>query len=303
MIVAVGLGATLLCAWIVLVDAKAPATDRRLTNVALSPSGRWLAAGNAPGKITIWDQTHREPPKRIAFPHGELNDLQFSPEESVLAIAAADLGMYKLKGSAGPRLLRSDHENYGSARFRPDGQSLLVVTGSGRIETIDVRSGAVQVQACCSSVYGEAAYTPDGQTIVNAGHWPGIWDARSGQLIARLTTEREFSTFRPIAFDAGRDAVLMGSQDGRVYGWDLKTRRPLAASPPQSGYVDTLAVSADGWVVFAAFGQAVQVWDPASGRRWVLPGSRPTSNVVLGVDGRSIVFGTAEGVVAFRDLR
>jgi WD40 repeat protein len=273
---AVSLCVVFLCVWIVFIGLNNPATDRRMANVALSSSGRWLAGGTVQGRIALLDQTLRDAPKQIAFPHGVLNDLQFSPDEHVLAIASEDLGMYTPTQSAAPRGLRSDHENYGRARFSRDGQSLLVITGAGLIETIDVNSGALRLKVCSSSIYGEAVFSPDGQTIANAGHWPSLWDARSGLLIGRLTANREFYAFRPIAFDASRDAILMGSQDGRVYAWNLKTRQRIEVSPPQSAYVDTLAVSKNGWVIFAGFGNAVQLWNPDTGQRRSLHGRRAT---------------------------
>jgi WD40 repeat protein len=184
-----------------------------------------------------------------------------------------------------------------------DGQDLLVITGTGVIETIDAHSGAERLKVCCSSIYGDAVFTPDGQEIANAGHWPRLWDASSGRLIATLTADREVSTLRPIAFDAGRDAILMGSQDGRVYAWDLKTKQRMAVSPAQPDYVETLAVSTNGWVIFASFGREVQLWNPDTGQRRPLSAAGPTSNLVLGPDGTSITFGTADGVVECWDLR
>lgn len=300
--VAVSSCAVFLFAWIVFIGSKSPPIDRRVTSVALSSTGRWLAAGTGQGGITVWDQTRPDAPKQIAFPRGSLNDVQFSPDEHVLAIASEDLGVYAPAESAAPRLLRSDHENYGSARFSRDGQTLLVITGAGVIETIDAHSGALRLKVCCSAIYGEAVFTPDGQAIANAGHWPGLWDARSGRLIGRLTANRELATLRPIAFDASRDAILMGSQDGRVYAWDLKTRQRIAVSPPQPAYVDTLAISTNGWAIFAGFGKDVQLWNPDTGQRWLLSAARPTSNLVLGPDGTSIVFGTADGAIEFWDV-
>jgi WD40 repeat protein len=292
-----------LCIWIVFTGAKDPPIDRRVSSVALSSTTRWLAAGTSQGKIAVWDQTSGGAPRQIAFRHGSLNDLQFSPDEHVLAIASGDLGLYTPAESAVPWLLRSDQKNYGSVRFSRDGQNLLVITGAGLTETIDARSGAVRLRVCCSSIYGEVTFTPDGQAIVNAGHWPGLWDARSGQLLGRLTANREFYTFRPIAFDASRGTILMGSQDGRVYAWDLKNRQLVASSPPQPAYVDTLAVSSTGWVIFAGFGKSVELWNPDTGQRRFLPAARPTSNIVLSPDGASILFGTAGGVIEFWDIR
>jgi WD40 repeat protein len=237
------------------------------------------------------------------FPHGSLNDLQFSPDEGVLAIASRDLGLYALEKSAVPRLLRSDHRNYGTVRFSREGQTLLVVAGAGLIETIDRRSGALQLRVCCSSVYGEVAFTPDGQTIASAGHWPSFWDVHSGKLAGRLTADRQFMTFRPIGFDTSQGTILMGSQDGRVYAWDLKDRHFVARSAAQPAYVDTLAVSSAGWAVFAGFGNTVQLWNPATGQRRALPAARPTSNLVVGTDGATIIFGTADGEIEVWDIR
>ena len=301
--VAFSLSAIALCVWSVYVASRHPPIDRRISNVTLSNAGRWLAAGTAAGKITIWDQTSGGASQQIAFPHGSLNDLQFSPDEHVLAIASGDLGLYTPAEPAAPRLVRVDQRNYGSVRFSRDGQTLLVITGTGLIETIDAHSGTLRLKMCCSSIYGEVTFTPDGQAIANAGHWPSLWDAHSGQLLGRLTTNRQFYTFRPIAFDAGRGTVLMGSQDGRVYVWDLKKRQLVTVSAPQPDYVDTVTVSSTGWVIFAAFGKMVNLWNPDTGQHRPLTAARPTSNLVLGADGVSIIFGTADGNIEFWDIR
>jgi len=302
-VAAVSVCAVFVGAWIAFIDSNNPPVQRRVSNVALSSSGRWLAAGTTHGNITIWDQSHPDAPKQIAFTHGSLNDLHFSPDEHVLAIASEDLGLYSPSEATAPRLLRSDRANYGSARFSPDGESLLVITGRGVIQKIERHSGVVRLNVCCSSIYGEAVFTPDGNEIANAGHWPRLWEAVSGRLITQLTDDREIATFRPIAFDGLRGAMLMGSQDGRVYAWDLETRRRIAVSPPQPSYVDTLAVSINGWVIFAGFGRDVQLWNPDTGQQRAMPNARPTSNLVLGSDDTSIVFGTGNGCLEWWDLK
>jgi WD40 repeat protein len=268
----------------------------------LSRTGKWLAAATSQGKITVWDQGRGAAPRQIDFPQGSLNDLQFSPDEHLLAIAGRDLGIYAFEQSAGPRFLRSDERNYGTVRFSREGQTVLVITGTGAIETIDTHSGLARLEICCSTIYGEVTFTPDGQAIANAGHWPSLWDAHSGQLIARLTKNRETYTFRPIAFDGSRGTILMGSQDGRVYTWDLSTRQLVAISPPQSEYVDTLTVSATGWVVYAGFGKTLRLWNPQTGQERSFSVARPTSNLIIGPDGTSIIFGTANGGIESWDV-
>ncbi len=301
-LIALSLSAVSLCAWIVFIGSAGRPIDRRVSIVSLSRTGKWLAAGTAQGKITVWDQERGSPPRHFDFSRGSLNDLQFDPDEQLLAIAGRDLGIYAPEQSAGPWLIRSDEKNYGTVRFSREGQTILFITGTGVIETADTHSGAKRLQICCSSIYGEVAFTLDGQAIANAGHWPRLWDSRSGQLIARLTEDRQFSTFGPIAFDKSRGTILMGSQDGKVYDWDLTTRQLVAISAPQSDYVDTLAVSATGWVAYAGFGKTLRLWNPQTGQERSFAAARPASNLILRPDGTSIIFGTVDGGIESWDV-
>ncbi|MGD0777591.1 MAG: WD40 repeat domain-containing protein [Candidatus Solibacter sp.] len=298
---ALALSAISLYVWLVFIGSRNRPIERRISNVALSRTGKWFAAGTSQGKIMVWDQASGAAPRQLDFRHGSLNDLQFSPDEHLLAIAARDLGIYASGQPAGPRLLRSDDENYGTVRFSPDGQTILVITGRELIETIDTRSEAAHIQVCCSTIGGEVAFTPDGQAFVSAGHWPRVWDTRSGHLIGPFTKERQFMTLVPIAFDSSRGTTLMGSQDGRVYAWDLATRHLAAMSGAQADYVDTLAVSPSGWVVYAGFGKTLRLWNPQTGQELSFPAARPASNLILGPDGTSIIFGTADGEIEFWD--
>jgi WD40 repeat protein len=291
------------CAWNAFVSLHKPQIERRISNIALSRTGRWLAGGTSHGEITVWDSEGRTPSRQLDFHQGQLNDLQFSPDDALLAIANNDLGIYDLGQSAALRLLRSDGRYYGTVRFSLDGQSILVITAATLIETLDAHSGATRLKLCCSSLYGEVTFTPDGRAIANAGHWPSIWDAGTGQLVGHLATNRQFATFRPIAFDRDRGTILMGSQNGRVYIWNLTTEQLVAISPAQSDYVDLLAVSAAGWVAYASFGKVLRLWNPQTGQERSLPAALPTSNLIFVPGGTVIIFGTADGHIEYWDTR
>ena len=58
-IVAASLCSVFLYAWIVFIGSKNPPGDRRVSNVALSSSGRFLAAGTAQGRITVLESGFR----------------------------------------------------------------------------------------------------------------------------------------------------------------------------------------------------------------------------------------------------
>lgn len=94
-VITVSFCAILLFASALFISSGKPPVDRKVSNVALSSSGRWLAAGSAQGNITIWDQVRPAVPKQFAFPHGSLNDLGFSPMKMCLS-SLLKLSLYML---------------------------------------------------------------------------------------------------------------------------------------------------------------------------------------------------------------
>jgi WD40 repeat protein len=240
---------------------------------------------------------------RLHASTGELNDLQFSPDERSLAIANLNLTVYTVKDLTLLGTLRGDGRNYGTARFSADGRRLLTTTGAATIEVMDANSGETQTNICCSTIYGEAGFDPDGTMIVTAGHWPALWDARSGKLVRRLTRDREFEAFGPIAFDPVRGWIFMGSQDGRVYSWDLRTGQRTAISSGRAGYVDsTAAFGASPWIGYGTPGGPIRLWNPDNGEERQLAGAAATSNLVAGAEPNSVFFGTEAGFVELWDI-
>jgi WD40 repeat protein len=289
--------------WIGINRFKTHPAPLRVTVLALSSSGRWLASGTSAGRISVWDRERPEGLREISETHGPLNDLRFSPNEEQLAVASKNITLIPVSELTSPQVLRDDQANYGTARFTADGRSILTITGRGAIEAIEVATGKATLKGCCSTIYGEVAFSPDDSLILSAGHWPAIWDFRSGVLVTRLTKTREFLTFGPIMVDAARSLVYMGNQDGRVHVWDLQTRQRRLTSPPQPGYVSTITVVGQtGWIAYAAFGDAVRIWNPETGENRLVAAARTTSNLLFDASSNLTVLGTDAGRVEFWDL-
>ena len=277
--------------------------SRQLRVLALSSDGRWIAGGTPQGTIRIWDLEGATPPSKALESAGDLNDLRFSRNAEYLAIANKNITIVHLSGGGEPRIVRADQANYGSVRFSSDGRSLLTINGKGAVMTIDLSTGAINPGHCCTSIWGEVDYSPDGTQVVWAGHWPGVWDLRSGVMVGRLTETREFMTFGPIAIDPSGETIYMGSQDGRVYQWNLELRKLLRKSQPQAGYVHTISVlGRSGWVAYAAEGGAVHLWHPETGATRIVAAARTTSNLVFDESHNRTALGTELGNVEFWDL-
>jgi len=110
-IVAVSLLVISACIWMFLPASRNRPIDRRISNVAWSGTGAWTAAGTAQGPITISNGRPGTARGFIPLGRGPLNDLQFSPDERLLAVAGKDLVLYPLGQPAAPRRLRADGRN------------------------------------------------------------------------------------------------------------------------------------------------------------------------------------------------
>src|SRR5262249_3884426 len=100
-----------------------------VTAVVYSPDGKFLACGSY-GRVTVWDLQTSEPAKVLTNVLGAVNDLRFSPNGQLLAVAGGqpsfrgDLRLYdtnnwQLRGTLG------GHDDVVfSVAFSPDGQRL-----------------------------------------------------------------------------------------------------------------------------------------------------------------------------------
>jgi hypothetical protein len=298
--VSVLIAAVALAAWSVWSSRQPQSEDVSIVSVAVSKTGQWLAAGTTHGRVAVWNRDDRS--QLLRGDHGTLNDLQFSPDERWLAIADRGLTLRPLDPLEHPLIIRDDNRNYGTVRFSPIDGTILTITGEGIIETLQSQTAKTITRVCCSTIGGEVAFSPDGLFLLCAGHWPGVWEVRSGNLVARLTRAREFMTFRPIAFRGGD--VLMGSQDGGIRIWDLATKRLIGTSPRLPDWVDTIAVQENtGLIVHGCFGKSLRVWNPETNLQQLLVGAQPTSNVLFNPSDGSLIMGTGHGSVEFWDIQ
>ncbi len=228
---------------------------------------------------------------------GTLNDLRFPADGRWLGIADRELRLVELAGVGRTEVLRAEG-NHGVIRFSGDARSILTIDGKGRVLLIDRASRKEQVVHCCSSIWGDVEFGPGETSVIWAGHWPGLAGLRAPGEVERLTREREEMTFGPIAVDAARDRVFLGSQDGRVHQWRWSTRERLASSPGLSGYVRTVSLAGDsGWIGYSAEDGPVHLWNPETREHRVLEQARATSNLVWVRARESMAWGTELGHV------
>ncbi|MBL8236714.1 MAG: hypothetical protein JNM66_04800 [Bryobacterales bacterium] len=286
--------------WFAGVRTPRPISASVIRVVALSSSGRWIAAGTSQGAVYACGLAELNNCRAFEV-EGRLNDLRFSESDEMVI---ADRNLRVANPAVGQaRRVRGDGANYGAVRISPGRRSILTIDGKGAIETIDLDTGRSSPAYCCSSIWGEVEFIDRGRRAVWAGHWPGMWDFAAGKLVGRFTAQREVMTFGPIEVDAEGRLAYMGSQDGHVYQWNTEGRELLAKSPPLPGYVRTVKMlGGTGWIAYASQPGAVHLWNPKNGEHRVVRAARTASNIQFDRQRGLAVFGAESGALEFWDL-
>ena len=175
--------------------------NRRMSSLAVSPDGRWLAVGGwYEAGVRVWD-LHRRRLERILRPKDAFSDTKFfagfSPDGRwLVSCTHPDEGKHSYHfwrvGTWDPGL-RIDHERSGTAGYPP------AFTGDGRLMALGI--------------------APDQVLLA---------DAATGREIARLTTLQPV-TPQPLAFSHDGTKLLATTRQKTALVWDLRRIRDQLA--------------------------------------------------------------------------
>jgi WD40 repeat protein len=263
----------------------------RVTSVAYSPDGRWIATAAWDGTARIWDAKTGQESRRLDVPAprdhdtAHLSQILFSPDNDFIVVAhpAApdEAGVIVWNRRTGEKV-REFPGGYGSVAVSPDGR-LIACGGWGR--GVNVNSGVVRLYELATGkpvreLHGHQsrihslAFSADGETVI-----------------------AEVGIPRP---PLGNGRSRLGFDPKQLRAWDVATVNERRSIRNGLWNGQQLATSPDG----RTLASGISLREAATGgRRAELTGhTNDVCAVAFSPDGRTVASGSMDGTVRLWDL-
>jgi WD40 repeat protein len=248
-----------------------------VTAVSFSPDNKLLASGSY-GLVTIWDLTSAKPIKMLTNVLGAVNDLRFSPDGKILAVAGGqpsakgDLRLFQVADWKLLAALRGHDDVVFAVDFSRDGNRLASASfdKTVRIWNLEQRAaGSIPEERVLTGhsdfVYA-VAFSPDGKHLASASK------DRTVKLVETATGKGVFTfggmdqDVLAVAFSPDGKQVVSSGFETALYWWNPKTGERLRLQGGHGIAVHELAFSKDGSrLLSASADRTIRLWNGSTG--------------------------------------
>ncbi len=206
------------------------------------------------------------------FGKGEIDDIQYSPDGSQLAVATSiGIWIYDIKTLKEIRLLKENIGTYHDNRnisFSPDGGTLATVKGSFQgIKLWDIASGVTKktlMDDFGSVAIDTVLFSPDGK-ILATDKYKGLilWDVITGE---NKKLNGHTDGIGGFAFSPNGQILASCSRDQTIRLWDVATGTHKKTLSGHTDFVTSVSFSPDGKTLASgSLDNTIRLWDIETG--------------------------------------
>jgi len=246
--------------------------------VAVSPDGRYVAAGSNSGQVRVWREEGRVAHLTMRGHTNRVGAIAFSPDGHTLATASWDgtVRLWDVESGAIIWTAREQHVPVTSIAISPT-RKLLSGGYDGAIHVWDLKTGThLKSLPTQGRPIFTVAWSTDGRLLASGGLdaviW--LWDPEEGTLLQELHGHRD--PIITLAFAPQIPLLASGSIDQVVKLWDVETGTCRRTLEGHTGMVAGLAWTPDGRIMASAsYDTTIRLWDGKTGQcRHILLGHR-----------------------------
>ncbi len=244
-----------------------------LRSVAISPSGKIIAAGLYDGKVQIFDAVTGKEIRTLVGHRQQINTIAFSPDEQLLVSGSFDQTIRLWEVSTGNeiRVLKQSGTTPNSATFTSDGNAVVAVCNR-ELKVWETVTGREIATRSIGAGRPVLAISPDGKILATADVQPVIrlWDTQTWQ--EKEAIKGHGNVIRSLAFRPDGTHLASGSLDQSTRIWNLSSNVKdvitLTDTEAQAGFSNAL-FTPNGQKIIAASSRAARasIWDSVSGRK------------------------------------
>jgi WD40 repeat protein len=238
--------------------------------VAFSLDGRWLAVGQASGRIAVWDWKTRTATASLVIAFEWFGRLRFSPSGRFLLAnvifndRSQTLRIWGTNAWLEVPLQKAILDGLYAAALSPNDKLLAVgyTDGAVRLWKFPFGEPVATLRRHTERIY-DLRFSPDGQVLASAGSdgYFGLWDVGARRRLAFLPGD-SYSVWGVAFSPDGRRLVTGGSMaSDAVRLWDIATQRELLSLPQEGRFFAEVSFSPDGNTLQAtSFSGLAHLW-------------------------------------------
>ena len=236
---------------------------------------------------------------KARFGKGHINDIEYSPDGSRLAVAT-DIGIWLYDANTGQTLnfftWPGEPAPFISISFHPDGTRLASGSWDGTVAFWDVKTG--EFLYTLGQPGGAISFSPDGM-LASGSHKRSLslWSVETRKCIRTFEGHTGFN----MAFSPDGTLLASGSEDGTVRLWSVETGgHPLRTLEGHTWHVNSVAFSPDGTTLASGSSdQTVRLWNVGTGgsHRTLEGHTEWVQSVAFSPNGKLIASSSEDGTV------